>query len=95
MCGCGAKKPAWSQLMANALPLPIEVTDAEEAGARGAAIMAGIGVGIYNDVDDAAARAVRIVRTHYPEPAWPSVLDGQYASFLRLMAAAREAAADQ
>ncbi|GAB2715366.1 FGGY-family carbohydrate kinase [Arthrobacter sp. efr-133-TYG-120] len=94
LCGGGAKNPAWSQLMANALQLPIEVTDAEEAGARGAALMAGIGVGVYGNIDDAAARAVRIVRTHYPEPAWQAVLDGRYASFLRLMAAARESAAE-
>ncbi len=89
LCGGGAKNAAWSQLMANTLQLPVEVTDAEEAGARGAAIMAGIGVGVYDDLDDAATRTVRIVRTHYPEPAWQPLLDQRYVSFLRLMEATR------
>lgn len=94
LCGGGAKNPVWSQLMANAIQLPIEVTDAEEAGARGAAIMAGIGVGIYQDVEDAATKAVRLVRTHHPDKEWQTLLDSRYGQFLRLMAAAREAAAE-
>lgn len=93
LCGGGAKNPAWSQLMANALQLTIEVTDAEEAGARGAALMAGIGVGVYKGVEDAAARAVRITRTHRPDPAWRALLDNRYGSFLHLMSAARNSAA--
>ncbi|MBT8163459.1 MULTISPECIES: FGGY-family carbohydrate kinase [Arthrobacter] len=94
LCGGGAKSPAWSQLMANVLQLPIEVTDAEEAGARGAAIMAGIGVGVYGGLEEASSRAVQVVRTHHPDPAWKALLDGRYALFLRLMTAARESAAD-
>jgi L-xylulokinase len=94
LCGGGAKNPVWSQLMANALQLPIEVTDAEEAGARGAAIMAGIGIGIYENVDDAARKAVRLMRTHHPDQEWQTLLDSRYGQFLRLAAAARDAAAD-
>jgi hypothetical protein len=29
--------------------------------------MAGIGVGVYQDVEDAARKAVRLVRTHHPD----------------------------
>lgn len=94
LCGGGAKNPSWSQLMANALKLPIEVTDAKEAGARGAAIMAGIGVGIYDSLDDASTRVVRIVRTHHPDPAWQPLLDARYASFRHLMATTMESAAE-
>jgi L-xylulokinase len=63
LCGGGAKNPLWSQLMANALNIPIGITDALEAGARGAALLAGIGVGIYKDTADAVEMTVRVVRT--------------------------------
>jgi L-xylulokinase len=84
LCGGGARNENWSQLMANALNVPIEITDAQEAGARGAALLAGIGVGLYKDKVEAVSAAVRVVRTHEPDPEWKSVLDERYAKYLRV-----------
>jgi L-xylulokinase len=89
LCGGGARNENWSQLMANALNVPIEITDAQEAGARGAALLAGIGVGLYKDKIEAVSAAVRVVRTHEPDPEWKSVLDDRYAKYLHLAEATR------
>jgi L-xylulokinase len=66
LCGGGARSTAWTQMLADALCTTIEVTDAAEAGARGAAMLAGVGAGVYQDLDDAVAASVRVVRSHTP-----------------------------
>jgi L-xylulokinase len=66
--GGGARSAPWSQLLADATELSLEVTDAVEAGARGAAALAGIGLGWYSSLDDAVAATVRVTRRHEPHP---------------------------
>lgn len=64
--GGGTKNPVWLQTKADVLGLPIEVSETAEASAFGAALLAGIGAGVYTGVDEAIRRAVRIVRTVAP-----------------------------
>jgi L-xylulokinase len=68
VCGGGARSPGWTQLLADVLDLPVEVTDSAEAGARGAALLAGLGAGVYPDLDTAVQRAVRVLRRQDPRP---------------------------
>jgi L-xylulokinase len=63
------------------------VTDAAEAGARGAAVLAGIGVGVFADLDDAAARTVRVVRRQDPRPGAAATLDRRYRHYRDVVAA--------
>jgi L-xylulokinase len=87
LCGGGARSKAWTQLLADALDLPVEVTDAAEAGARGAAMLAGVGVGAYRDLPDAVEACVRVVRRHEPNASQTAVLDTRYARYLAVAAA--------
>ncbi len=87
VCGGGSGDPGWCDLLADALALPIEVTDAQEAGARGAAMLAGIGVGAYPDIDAAVAAAVRVARRHDPQPGRNDHLDQRYADYRELVEA--------
>jgi L-xylulokinase len=64
--GGGSRSAIWSQIFADAFGLPVVIAEAQETGALGTAFCAGIGVGVYQSLDDAAASAVRIVRTHQP-----------------------------
>jgi L-xylulokinase len=82
LCGGGARSIYWSQLLADALGLPVEVTDTAEAGARGAAMLAGVGVSAYRDLQNAVDACVRVVRTHEPDAACNEVLDARYARYL-------------
>lgn len=53
----GGGRSAWrNQLKADVLGVPVEVPVVSEYTARGAALLAGIGIGIYADDADAAAR---------------------------------------
>jgi L-xylulokinase len=85
LAGGGARSPDWSQLLADAVAMPVEITDTDEAGARGAAALAGIGIGWYPSLTDAVHATVRVVRRH--EPVSDPVLAERYTRYLRLVGA--------
>ena len=84
LCGGGSRSPLWSQLLADGLDVPVEVTDASEAGSRGAAVLAGVGAKVYADLDEAVAATVRVVRAHRPDPSTVEQLAGAYARYRRV-----------
>ncbi len=57
----------WMQNKADVLGLPIDVPDVEEATPLGAAILAGIGVGLYRDEQDAFERVYKPGKTYTPD----------------------------
>jgi L-xylulokinase len=54
-----ARSPLYVQLVANALRAPVTVVDSEEAGALGAAIVAGVATGLLPSVEQAQHDVVR------------------------------------
>ena len=67
--GGGARLAWWLQLQADLAGVPIEVVDEDEPGAFGAAILAGVGSGVYASVSDAASRLVHVARRFEPDAA--------------------------
>jgi L-xylulokinase len=82
VCGGGARSADWTQLLSDVLDLPVEITDAAEAGTRGAALLAGIGTGVYADLGDAVDRTVRVVRHQEPRPSQVAYRDVRYQRYL-------------
>jgi L-xylulokinase len=68
MTGGGSHSRVWTQMFSDALGLPIEVPEGAEVAARGAAMAAGVGTGVYRDYGDAVARVVQVERVHQPDP---------------------------
>jgi sugar (pentulose or hexulose) kinase len=66
--GGGARLAWWLQLHADVCGLPVEIVDQEEPGAFGAAILAGVGAGLYPSVSAAVDRLVRVSRRFDPDP---------------------------
>lgn len=66
--GGGSRNELWSQMLSDAVDFPVEVTDAAEAGALGAAVCAGIGAGVYGSLEEARERTIRLRRIHEPDP---------------------------
>jgi len=60
--GGGAKSRAWRQIQADIFNKEISMTQSIEQAAMGAAILAGVGVGIYKDVEDGCRKVVKIKR---------------------------------
>jgi len=66
--GGAAKGTLWPQILADVLNVAVKVPRVKESTALGAAIYAGLGVGLYTDLPDVLARVVRFERTYEPDP---------------------------
>jgi xylulokinase len=64
--GGGAKSHVWMQMKADVLGLPIVSLKTVDAGTVGSAMLTGIVMGVFQDLDDAAAHMVE--QTHVYEP---------------------------
>jgi L-xylulokinase len=87
LAGGGSRSPVWSQMFADTIQVPMEISDGNELGARGAALSAGIGAGIYRDYAEAVREAVSIVRVHEPIPANTPLYLARYTEYERLIKA--------
>jgi len=65
--GGGARSELWLRIVASVLALPLELTESEEGSAFGAALLAGVRMGVFRDADDAVERCVRVRRRIDPE----------------------------
>ena len=84
LAGGGSRSSVWSQMFADTIQVPMEVTDGNELGARGAALSAGIGAGIYSNYAEAVREAVSVVRVHEPIPTNTLLYLARYAEYQRL-----------
>jgi xylulokinase len=65
--GGGARSPLWRQIQADVYDHAVELLEAEEGGAFGAALLAGTGVGAWASVADACASTIRVAATIPPK----------------------------
>ena len=68
LIGGGARSRLWSEIVANVFDRPVAVPEPGDAS-FGAALLAGVGAGVFPDVREAVARCLRIGRTVAPDPA--------------------------
>jgi len=85
LAGGGSRSRVWSQIFADTIQVPMEVPDGNELGARGAALAAGIGAGVYRDYAEAVREAVSVVRVHEPILANTPIYLARYAEYQRLV----------
>jgi xylulokinase len=76
--GGAAKSAFWNQICANVYGLPAVKTTIHEAGLAGAAICAGVGIGLYRDVGEGAENFVRIEKRFEPNPTARSRYDEMF-----------------
>ena len=88
--GGGARSPLWRQIQADVYGHSAEIVEAEEGAAYGAALLAGVGAGIWPTVDAACAAAVRVASRIAPQPAAVATLNTGYAAFRRVYPATRQ-----
>jgi xylulokinase len=82
--GGGARSPLWRQIQADVYQLPVELLEVEEGAAYGASLLAGVGAGLWDSVDQASEAVVRVAETLIPIPEHMAALDRQYERFRRL-----------
>lgn len=81
--GGGAKSPFWCQLLADVFGTKIVLVNATEGAAYGAAILGGVGVGLYTTVEDACDRLINVTNESLPSKR-ASIYDDYYERFRAL-----------
>jgi len=87
--GGGARSPLWQQIQADIYGMPVELIEADEGAAYGAALLAGVGVQHWSSVDAACETAVRVAKRVQPNPAAAARMNLQYAEYRKLYPALR------
>jgi xylulokinase len=82
--GGGARSPLWRQIQADVYGHEVEIVEAEEGAAYGAAILAGVGAGVWKSVDEACGAIVRVAKTVKSQPDAVAVMNAGYAAYRRV-----------
>jgi xylulokinase len=88
--GGGARGPLWRQIQADVYGHSVQLLEAEEGGAFGAALLAGTGIGVWPTVEAACAATVRVAETITPKHA--VVMNEGYKRYRRIYPALHEIA---
>jgi xylulokinase len=67
--GGGTKSPLWRQILADVLQAEIAIVTTEEGAAYGAALLAGVGAGWFDSVEEAAQEVIRVEPAEGPSDA--------------------------
>lgn len=79
--GGAAKGALWPQILADVLGARVRVPLVKESTALGAAIYAGLGVGLYSSLPDVLSEVVRFEQTYEPDPQTHTRYDALYAQW--------------
>ena len=87
--GGGARSKVWMQMKADALNMPIMALKTVDAGTVGSAMLTGIAVGCFADLEDAAAHMVEEKEMYYPREEMHQKYKNIYQRYRRLYDAVR------
>ena len=87
--GGGARSRVWMQMKADVLDLPITALETADAGTVGSAMLTGVAVGAFRDLEEAAGRMVRKTETYTPDPGRHGEYMKIYERYRRLYQAVR------
>ncbi|MBI5960742.1 MAG: hypothetical protein HY866_18530, partial [Chloroflexi bacterium] len=82
--GGGARSDLWVQLKADILGVPVAVPRVTDAACWGAAVLAGVGAGVYTDLAQAVEAALHFDRHFMPHPARHERYNNRYALYREL-----------
>jgi xylulokinase len=88
--GGGARAQLWRQIQADVYGLPVAVNVAEEGAAYGAALLAGVGAGVWLSVPAACDGAVHIAQVVPCDAGRVALMDARYAQYSKLYPALRD-----
>ena len=87
--GGGARSNLWRQIQADVYGHEVEIVEAEEGAAYGAAILAGVGAALWPSVDAACNAVIRVTQRVPARPNVVSKMNASYAAYRRVYPATR------
>lgn len=82
--GGSANSLLWTQIKADVTGKPIVVPASDTATTLGAAMLAGVGTGLYKDFGEAVSLTVQTRRRHEPNPENREIYEKNYRVYLKL-----------
>ena len=82
--GGSANSQFWTQMKSDATGLPVSVPGSDNSTGLGAAMLAGVGTGVYADFSEAVSITVRETRRHEPDLTKKPFYDRTYSTYLEL-----------
>lgn len=87
--GGGARSPLWREIQAQVYGRAVQLVEAEEGAAYGAALLAGVGSRRWSSVDEACAEVVRVASEVEPDKQAAELMNSRYEKFRKLYPALR------
>ena len=82
--GGSANSRIWTQIKADVTGCGIEVPGSDTATTLGAAMLAGVGTGVWQGFEEAARQTIRVNRTYEPDPTVKEAYDRGYETYRKL-----------
>ena len=92
--GGGTKGALWRQILASVLEVELVTVNTTEGGAYGAALLAGVGAGVWPDVASACKACVKLTGSTLPDPKQMDVYRRSYKVFQGLYPALKSTFGD-
>lgn len=90
LLGGGSKIPLWCQIRADVLGVTIETVECAEACVQGAAMIAGVGTGVYTSYQDAARKNCKVGNRYEPNITSKNTYDKSYRIYKALYRSTKE-----
>jgi xylulokinase len=87
--GGGARSDLWNQVKADVCGLPVVTLEGEDAGVRGDAMLAGVAVGAFADLDEAGEAMIRPRGRFLPDAATLPAYEQAYRRYVDVFDALR------
>jgi xylulokinase len=84
--GGGARSSWWTQLKADMTNMPVEVVEHPEPGTLGAALLAGLAVGVYDDIEEISKKYSGTQSVFLPNPERAVLHQERIEKYRKLMA---------
>lgn len=88
--GGGARSPLWRQILADVLDMELATVNTTEGAAHGAALLAGVGVGVWPDIVAACRSTIQVCSRIAPQPAQVDTYAALYPQYQSLYPALRK-----
>ena len=79
--GGASRSPLWTQIQANVYGRPIQLLKEGETSALGAAILGGVGAGVFSSIEEGIDTMVDVTQTIDPEPSRVPVYQSLYDAY--------------
>jgi len=90
LSGGGTRSAAWQQIVADIFGINVVRNSVDEGPAYGAAILAAVGIGLFNSVEEACTSFIRAADSRAPEPARSQVYGHLYDLYRPIYATLRD-----